>query len=528
MNGREEGLIAGLIAHKGDKLETILNVITPDDFENKLNKSVFEAIIELNKRNEPVDLISVTEQLEASGARFDRESREFLVEIVKEGGTFGHRSQMHFAGLVKDHAMRKRLAESADRISQLARSSTGFSVDDLVGQMDTTVSTLRLATSSKSQSYAFDSRKLVSNVLTKMQNIIKDGNVVSSGVSTGLETLDDFTTGFHPGDFVTIAGRPGMGKTTMAMGVVIKNAIIERKPVLVFSMEMPADQLYQRLISNLSGVPFIKFRKGGFSEEDIKAIDKAITDYDLTNAPLIIYDEGGLTLHKMRNVTLEFHRQYGLSLVMIDYIQLMNGSGNSGNRTEDISEISRGIKQLAKDVECPFIVLSQLNRAVEQRMNKRPTNSDLRESGSIEQDSDLIIFLYRDEYYNPETPDKGITEIIVGKARHSETGTVRVGFVGALNKFVDLVTSSSSGAQPALPNRSSVRGNGSKGLPKPSGEGVKDRSKPAELPQYRDDPMSELDEDNYFNNEGSDRNDYTQQQEPLEEEGVDEIDLTLI
>jgi replicative DNA helicase len=510
MNGREEGLIAGLIAHKGERLEKILNVITPDDFENHLNKSVFESIIELHKRNEPIDLISVTEQLESNGGRFDRENREYLVELVKEGGSFGHRSQMHFAGLIKEYSMRKKLAESAERISQLARSSTGLSIDDLTSQMDTTLTTLRLATNSKSQSYAFTSKKLVSDVLTKMQTIIKAGNIVTSGVSTGLKTVDDFTTGLHPGDFITVAGRPGMGKTTLAMGVVIKNAVIERKPTLVFSMEMPADQLYQRLVSNLSGVPFIKFRKGGFSEEDIKAIDKAIIDYDLTNAPLIIYDEGGMTLHKMRNVVLEFHRQYGLALVMIDYIQLMNGQG-SGNRTEDISEISRGIKQLAKDVDCPFIVLSQLNRAVEQRMNKRPGNSDLRESGSIEQDSDLIIFLYRDEYYNPETPDKGITEIIIGKARHSETGTVRVGFVGALNKFVDLVGSSSTSSSHETKSQNVKKTTVKSTAPAP----------------FVDDPMGELDDDSYFNDQVV-VNDYTHSQDSIDDEDSDVIDLTTL
>ena len=259
-----------------------------------------------------------------------------------------------------------------------------------------------------------------------------------TGVTTGFEELDGATGGMQPSDLIIVAARPSMGKTTFAMNLVENALMAQDKPVLVFSLEMPADQLVTRMLSSLGRINQTKVRSGQLEEDDWPRLTTAVNL--LRDKPLFIDDTAGISPTEMRNRARRIVREHGdISMIMIDYLQLMQiKGGTSEGRTAEISEISRSLKALAKELECPVIALSQLNRALEQRPNKRPVNSDLRESGAIEQDADVIMFIYRDEVYNEDSPDKGIAEIIIGKQRNGPIGTSRLAFIGQFTKFENL------------------------------------------------------------------------------------------
>jgi replicative DNA helicase len=254
-----------------------------------------------------------------------------------------------------------------------------------------------------------------------------------TGVATGFTDFDEYTSGLQPSDLVIVAGRPSMGKTTFAMNIAEHAAIKHKKPVAVFSMEMPGEQLAMRMMSSLGRIDQHKVRTGKLDDEDWSRLTSAIGI--LTEAPLFIDDTPALNPTELRARARRMAREHGLGMIVIDYLQLMQGAGKSDNRTAEISEISRSLKALAKELKVPVVALSQLNRSLEQRPNKRPVMSDLRESGAIEQDADVIVFIYRDEVYNEESPDKGIAEIIIGKQRNGPIGTTRLTFLGQYTRF---------------------------------------------------------------------------------------------
>ena len=263
-----------------------------------------------------------------------------------------------------------------------------------------------------------------------------------TGLSTGFRDLDEMTTGLQPSDMVVIAGRPSMGKTTFAMNLVEHAVISSDKPVMVFSMEMPAESLMLRMLSSLGRIDQTRVRTGQLEDEDWPRLTSAVNL--LKDKQLFIDDTAALSPNEMRSRLRRVVREHGnIALVMIDYLQLMQIPGFSENRTGEISEISRSLKGLAKEFNCPVVALSQLNRSLEQRPNKRPVMSDLRESGAIEQDADVIAFVYRDEVYNPDNPDnQGIAELIIGKQRNGPIGTVHMAFIGKYTRFEDLAPDS--------------------------------------------------------------------------------------
>ena len=259
-----------------------------------------------------------------------------------------------------------------------------------------------------------------------------------TGLTTGFDNLDERTNGFQPADLVIIAGRPSMGKTTFAMNL-CENALLGTDlPVLVFSLEMPKEAILMRMYSSVGRIPSGKLRSGKLDEEDWPKLTSAFNM--LKDKPLYIDDTPGLTPQEMRARCRRVYRENNnrLGLVMVDYLQLMQVAGKSEGRTQEISEISRSLKAIGKEFDCPVLALSQLNRSLEQRPNKRPVMSDLRESGAIEQDADIIAFIYRDEVYNEDSPDKGIGEIIIGKHRNGEIGTDRLAFIGKYTRFENL------------------------------------------------------------------------------------------
>ena len=263
----------------------------------------------------------------------------------------------------------------------------------------------------------------------------QDGAI--TGLSTGFTDLDGMTSGLQPADLVIVAGRPSMGKTTFAMNLVENAAMISELPVIVFSLEMPAEQLMMRMLSSLGRIDQTRMRSGQLVQEDWDKLMSAVKM--LKDRKLFIDDTGGISPTEMRSRVRRIAREHGgVALIMVDYLQLMQIPGFSEGRTNEISEISRSLKAIAKEMNCPMVALSQLNRSLEQRPNKRPVNSDLRESGAIEQDADVISFVYRDEVYHEDSPHKGIAEIIIGKQRNGPIGTCRLAFIGKFTRFEDL------------------------------------------------------------------------------------------
>ena len=265
-----------------------------------------------------------------------------------------------------------------------------------------------------------------------------------TGLSTGFKDLDAMTSGLQRGDMVVVAARPSMGKTTFAMNLVEHAVLSGTKPVIVFSMEMPAEQLIMRLLSAIGRIDQTKVRSGRLDDEDWPKLSAAVSK--LKDRPLFIDDTPALSPIEIRSRARRIAREHGdPAMMMIDYLQLMQIAGSTEGRTAEISEISRSMKAMAKEFNCPVVALSQLNRGVEQRPNKRPVNSDLRESGAIEQDADVIMFIYRDEVYNEESPDKGVAEIIIGKQRNGPIGTARLAFIGKYTRFDNLAMSYGGG-----------------------------------------------------------------------------------
>ena len=281
-----------------------------------------------------------------------------------------------------------------------------------------------------------DVNPLLQSALARIEELFHSGGDIT-GLDTGFIELNRKTSGLQPSDLVIVAGRPSMGKTSFAMNLVENAVLSQAKPVLVFSMEMPAEQLIIRMLSSIGRIDQTRIRTGKLEQEDWPKLSGAVSK--LKDLPLFIDDTPALTPTELRSRARRIAREHGpIGMIMVDYIQLMQVAGSSEGRTAEISEISRSLKAIAKEFACPMVALSQLNRSLEQRPNKRPVNSDLRESGAIEQDADVIMFIYRDEVYNEDSPDKGTAEIILGKQRNGPIGTCRLAFIGQFTRFENL------------------------------------------------------------------------------------------
>lgn len=326
--------------------------------------------------------------------------------------------------------------EASGKISDSAFNPLGRNSSEILDEAERTV--FQIAESRvKEGSGPKGINPILTQTLSRIEELFESGEQ-TTGLTTGFRDLDERTSGMQPSDLIIVAGRPSMGKTTLAMNIVENALISSGLPVLVFSMEMPADALAMRMLSSLGRIDQTKVRNGKLEEDDWPRLTSAVSL--LKDKPLYIDDTPGLSPTELRSRARRIARENGgkIGLIMVDYLQLMRVPGNTEGRTAEISEISRSLKGIAKELSCPVVALSQLNRSLEQRPNKRPINSDLRESGAIEQDADVIMFVYRDEVYNEDTPDKGVAEIIIGKQRNGPIGTIRLAFIGKYTKFEDL------------------------------------------------------------------------------------------
>jgi replicative DNA helicase len=378
-------------------------------------------------------VVTVSEFLDRRSELDKAGGLEYLAALANE--TPGAANARAYANIVRERSMLRSLISAGNEISGSAFGTDGRSATELVDEAERRV--FEIAEKGARTSAGFRSLKEILPQAVDRIDLLHQSDGDISGISTGYNEFDKLTTGLQGGDLIIIAGRPSMGKTTLALNIAENAAIGGKVPTAIFSMEMPSQQLAFRMISSLGRVDQTHLRTGCFPDEDWSRINTAVQL--MSDAPIFVDDSAGLSPTEIRARARRLHREHGLGLIVVDYLQLMQVPGNKENRATEISEISRSLKALAKELNIPVIALSQLNRSVEQRTDKRPVMSDLRESGAIEQDADLIIFIYREEVYNPDTPRKGIADIAIAKQRNGPIGDFPLTFVGRYTKFENWV-----------------------------------------------------------------------------------------
>ena len=429
----EQAVLGGLMLDNST-WDRIADKVESEDFYRRDHRLIFEAIAELAERTQPFDAVTLSEYADRRGNLDAIGGLAYLGQLANE--TPSAANTIAYAAIVRERSMLRQLIRVGGEIANNAFGSDGRDVAELVDEAESKV--FEIAESGNRRGSGFVSlKKILPQTIDRLDELQNtEGSV--TGLPTGYDTLDQMTAGLQSGDLVIVAGRPSMGKTSFAMNIAEHAAISARVPVAIFSMEMSAEQLSFRMISSLGRVNQGHLRTGNFSDEDWHRIDSAVRV--MSEALIFIDDTPALNPTEVRARARRLARENGgLGLIVLDYIQLMQTSGGSENRATEISEISRNLKALAKELGVPIIALSQLNRSVEQRTDKRPVMSDLRESGAIEQDADLIAFIYRDEVYNKETLKKGIADIIIAKQRNGPIGDVQLTFLGEYTKFENFV-----------------------------------------------------------------------------------------
>jgi replicative DNA helicase len=430
----EQSVLGGLLL-ENHAWERIADLITEQDFYRHDHRLIYRHITRLLDASKPADVVTVSESLESSKELTTVGGLAYLGALAQN--TPSAANIRRYAEIVRDRAILRGLVEVGTSIADSAYSPMGRSASELLDQAEGKIFEIAEAGSRGKQGF-MELQPLLTQVVERIDMLFQRDNPSDiTGIPTGFTDLDQKTSGLQPGDLVIVAGRPSMGKTAFSLNIAEHVALESGLPVAVFSMEMAGTQLVMRLMGSVGKLDQHKVRTGRLQDDDWQRLTYAVGK--LNDAPLYIDESAALTALELRARARRLHRQCGkLGLIVIDYIQLMSATRQGENRATEISEISRSLKALAKELDVPVIALSQLNRSLEQRPNKRPVMSDLRESGAIEQDADLILFIYRDEVYNPETPEKGISEIIIGKQRNGPIGTVRLAFLGEYTRFENL------------------------------------------------------------------------------------------
>lgn len=445
----EQSVLGGLMLSNAvfDDLSAIVN---ETDFYTQQHKAIFSSINELSRINKPFDLVTVVEYLTSTGQLELAGDKEYLAELVKN--TPGAANIMYYAQIIRDKSILRGLIQASNEVTETAYFPNGRDIREVLDIAESKIMAIAEHGEGKERHYK-TMEDLLESAINKIDELFNSDGTIT-GEETHLTEFDELTSGLQKGDLIIVAGRPSMGKTTFSMNMAENIATKNKTPVAVFSMEMPGESLTMRMISSIGRIDATRMRTGKLETEDWPSLNKAINV--LSQAKIYIDDAPALMITELRARARRIDKDIrdtqrkeaiqagienpeskvtGLGLVVVDYLQLMRGSAGSENRTNEISEISRGLKALAKELNIPVIALSQLNRSLEQRPNKRPIMSDLRESGAIEQDADIIIFIYRDEVYNKDSDDKGTAEIILGKHRNGALGTVRLTFIGEYTRF---------------------------------------------------------------------------------------------
>ncbi len=427
----EQSVLGGMMLDN-EAWDRVSEKVVEQDFYLRSHRFIFSAMSRLAESNQPIDLITVSESLEANQQLDDIGGFAYLGEIAKN--TPSAANIMAYADIVRERAVVRDMISVAHDIADAGYDTQGRTSAELLDFAETKV--FKIA---EQRANANEGPEPINSILAKtidkIDALYQSPQNGITGLSSGYVDLDKMTNGFQPSDLIIVAARPSMGKTTFAMNLCEHAAITSDKPVLIFSLEMPSDQIMMRMLASLGRINQTKVRTGQLEDEDWARLSSAIELLN-TKGKMYIDDASGLTPTEVRSRARRVAREHGgLSMIMVDYLQLMTVPGLSENRTLEIAEISRSLKALAKELKVPVVALSQLNRGLEQRADKRPVNSDLRESGSIEQDADLIMFIYRDEVYHEDSADKGLAEIIIGKQRNGPIGKVRLTFHGHYSRF---------------------------------------------------------------------------------------------
>ncbi len=427
----EQSVLGGLML-SNNAWETVSELVQKDDFYRRNHRTIYQVMEKLVEDDEPLDVITLAEALDKIAELENVGGLSYLGELAQN--TPSSHNIRAYAKIVKERSTLRRLIAVAAEIADSGFNPEGQDSETLVQEAERKV--VQIAESQPKSGGFIDVNSILKSAVDKIDTLFNSDSRIT-GVSTGFTDLDDMTCGLQPADMIIVAARPSMGKTSFAMNLVENALLTSTKPILVYSMEMPGSALAMRMLSSLGRIDQTKIRNGRLDEEDWPKLSQAVSL--LKDKPLFIDDTPALTPPEVRSRARKIQREHGdLGLIMIDYLQLMQVSGKSDGRTQEISEISRSLKGIAKEFNVPVVALSQLNRGLEQRPNKRPINSDLRESGAIEQDADVIMFIYRDEVYNEDTQHKGVAEIIIGKQRNGPIGTCRLAFIGKYTRFENL------------------------------------------------------------------------------------------
>ncbi|KGD64215.1 replicative DNA helicase [Alcanivorax nanhaiticus] len=427
----EQAILGGLLLNNS-AWDDVAERVGARDFYRKAHRQIFEVIAQLVEEENPCDLVTVSQALGQLGQLEEIGGMTYLSELARNTPSAANITA--YAEIVRERSILRQLINVSHDVADSAFNPEGRKSLEILDKAESAI--FEIAEQQKKGSGPQDIKTVLKKTVDRIDELYKNKSAIT-GVTTGFDELDKMTGGLQPSDMVVIAGRPSMGKTTFAMNLCENVAIKAGKPVLVFSMEMPADSIVMRMLASLGRINQTSVRSGNLEKDDWPRITSAI--HMLSEQRFYIDDTPALSPLEMRARARRVARECGgeIGCIMVDYLQLMQVPGVD-NRVNEISEISRSLKGIAKELNCPVLALSQLNRSLEQRPNKRPVMSDLRESGAIEQDADLITFLYRDEVYNKDTNEKGVAEVIIGKQRNGPIGTVRLAFQGQFSRFDDL------------------------------------------------------------------------------------------
>ncbi len=431
----EQSVLGGLMLDN-NAWDVVSEVCLEQHFYTGGHRMMFRTMQKLIDQGRPIDVVTLSEELDRTGELERAGGLEYLVDLARN--TPSTSNIRAYSEIVRDRALLRQMISVSTEISDSSFFPDGRSADEVLNEAESKI--FQIAENRPNQSGPQSVNPLLKAAVERIDELFSNGDALT-GLTTGFDDLDDRTGGLQPSDLIIVAARPSMGKTTFAMNLVENALMGDDKPVLVFSLEMPAAQLMTRMLSSLGRINQTRVRNGQLEDDDWPKLTAAVNM--LKNKPLYIDDQPGISPNEMRTRARRIVREHGeIGMIMVDYLQLMQiKTGKSEGRTAEISEISRSLKALAKEMNCPVVALSQLNRSLEQRPNKRPVNSDLRESGAIEQDADVIMFIYRDEVYNEDSPEQGVAEIIIGKQRNGPIGTTRLAFIGKYTRFENLAHS---------------------------------------------------------------------------------------
>ena len=435
-NLEAEQSVLGAALLSPDAMYDVLEITSADDFYDPNNKEIFSVIYELARKNAPVDALTVSEELDKRGSLNMVGGRAYIAGLASAIPTTANAGE--YAKIVVEKAMIRRLIAKADEIVAKGYDKS-MDANQLLDYAENGIFDI---SQSKNKGKYTPLKDILARNIEAMDLAAKQKGGIT-GVTTGFRELDAKTSGWQKSDLIILAARPGMGKMAFALSLALNAATKAGKSVMIFSMEMAMEQLSARLLAMESKVEMQKIRTGTLEQRDWT--DFTVAMEILAKAPIYIDDTPGLSIMEMKSKCRRLKAEGKLDMIIIDYLQLMNTEGRADSRTQEVSVLTRNLKLLARELDCPVIVLSQLSRAPEQRTDHRPMLADLRESGSIEQDADIVLFLYRDDYYNKESEALGECEVIIAKQRSGSTGTVRVAWLDKITKFVDSAGSGSFG-----------------------------------------------------------------------------------